>query len=634
MPPDQPLQQKLVAILHADVAGYSRLSGADELGTHRTLRNCLDAIEDLIKHYSGRVANHAGDAVLAEFDRVTNALACAIAIQRSMAACNQGVVADRQVQFRIGINLGEVIVDREDIFGDGVNVAARLDALAEPGAVFVSGAVYDAIGTKLPLNYEYLGEQQFKNIERPVRTYRVTVREGVELPAPADIANGRAKQRRSLRHFGIPTLLLAGLVSAGMLVWLGPWQARNRTDEALRTETAPQGKPSIAVMAFDNISGDTQQDYFSDGISDDIITDLSQVSSLRVIARNSSFSYKGKPVNVQKIGKELGVQYVLEGSIRKSSDQVRINAQLVSTGDGHHLWAERYDRRLSDIFQLQDEITQKIVAALLIKLTGNEREMLAQKTTRNFEAYDLFLQGQEYYRRTTREDNLAARELFRKAIELDPGFSRAYGAYAVVLARAASVGWDDKPNETLDHALELARESVRLSPSVPQTNWALGFVYMHRQQYEGALEVMGRLVALAPNYADGYGLLALIKNRLGRAQEAIEHIHTAIALNPFYTWEYPWNLGRAYYTLKRYDEAERFLKEALTRNESAPEPRLFLAASYVGLGRLEDAKWEINELIMSNPGMTFTRLAGSGVIANKESLARFLADLRKAGLPE
>jgi adenylate cyclase len=633
MPTDPPLQQRLVAILHADVAGYSRLSGADELGTHRRLRACLDSIENLIRRHSGRIANHAGDAVLAEFDKASNALVCAVDIQRAMTACNREVPADRQIRFRIGISLGEVIVDHGDIFGDGVNVAARLDALAEPGGVLISGAVHDAIGSKLPLGYEYLGEKQVKNIERPIRVYRVTADEGVELHAVAEQA-ASPREKRRLPRYAMPALVAAGLVVAAMLAWHKPWMPAERPAGAAPGEAVLPGKPTIAVMPFANISGDVGQEYFTDGITEDLITDLSRVSALSVIAKNSSFSYKGRSVNVQQIGRELGAQYVLEGSVRKSKDDLRITAQLVSTGEGRHLWAERYDRKLSDVFQLQDEIAQKIVSALLVRLTGEEREMLAEKSTRNFKAYDLLLKGLESYLRTTREDMNAAQGYYREAIALDPAFGRAYGAYSVALARSVNLGWADRPLETLDRALELAREAVRLSPSLPQTNWALGFVYMQRAQFEDALKVLEETVRKYPNYADGYGLMALVQNRLGHAREAIDLIKKGMALNPFYSYDYPYNVGRAHYTLGQFDEAVRFLKEALERNAAVPHPRLFLVASYVGLGRLDEARWEITELTVSYPELTLAQITGIREIADPELLKRFVADLRKAGLPE
>lgn len=633
-PADSPLPQKLVAILHADVAGYSRLSHADELGTHQALRASLDTATSLIARYYGRVANHAGDAVLAEFDKVSNALTCAAAIQQELTARNIDLPADRQIQLRIGINLGEVIVDDGDLFGDGVNIAARLTTLADPGGVVVSEAIHDVIGTKLPLHFDYLGEQQVKNIAWPVRAYRMRVEDGTALPSP------QPSETRALRRtwLGRRALLVFGVLAAiavGLLVWFKPWALVASFTSSPATEANPQSRPSIAVLPFKNLSGDPKQEYFSDGISEDIITDLSRLSSVKVLASQTAFTYKGRSVDVQQIGKELGVQYVLEGGIQKTADHVRISVKLVNVHDGFHMWAERYDRKLADVFKLQDEITSSIISALLVKLTGDERALLAQKSTQNFEAYNLFLKGQELYRTSSREGMLAANDAYRQALVLDPGFSRAYGAYAINLIRQQQAGLAENPDATLKQALEYARKSVELGPMLAQTNWALGYTYMGLRRYDDALKVTEELVRRYPNYADGLGLLAFIKNRIGRAQEAIDHIYKATELNPHYTFDYPWNLGMAHYTLKRYDDAVRFLKEALARNESLLNPNLFLIASYVQLGRLEDAQWEATRLMVTYPQFTLSHLADSAhVYKDKKAVHEFIGVLRKAGLPE
>lgn len=632
-PTDSPLPQKLVAILHADVAGYSRLSHADELGTHQALRASLDTATSLIARYYGRVANHAGDAVLAEFDKVSNALTCAAAIQQALAARNIDLPADRQIQLRIGINLGEVIVDDGDLFGDGVNVAARLTTLADPGGVVVSEAAHDTIGTKLPLHFDYLGEQQVKNIARPVRAYRMRVDDGTALPAPQP-SETRAPRRIWLGHRALLVFGVLAAIAVGLLVWFKPWALVASFTSSPATEADSQSRPSIVILPFKNLSGDPKQEYFSDGISEDIITGLSRLSSLKILASQTAFTYKGRSVDVQQIGKELGVQYVLEGGIQKFADRVRISVKLVNVHDGFHLWAERYDRKLTDVFKLQDEITNSIVSALLVKLTVDEQDLLAQKSTQNFEAYNLFLKGQELHRSGS-DGMLAANDAYRQALALDPGFSRAYGAYAINLIRQQQAGLAENPDATLKQALEYALKSVELGPMLVQTNWALGFTYMGTRRYDDALRVTAELVRRYPNYADGLGLLAFIKNRIGRAQEAIDLIYKAMELNPHYTFDYPWNLGMAHYTLKRYDDAVRFLKQALERNESMLNTNLFLIASYVQLGRLDDAQWEAARLMATYPQLTLSHLADSAhVYKDKKAVHEFIGVLRKAGLPE
>jgi len=397
----------------------------------------------------------------------------------------------------------------------------------------------------------------------------------------------------------------------------------------------PLEMPSIAVLPFENMSGDPEQEYFSDGISEDIITDLSRLNNLVVIARNSSFTYKGTTSKIEDIGNVLNVSHVLEGSVRRSGVRVRITAQLIDASNGEHIWAERYDRELNDVFAVQDEVTKKIVNALAVRLSAAEKEKLGHSSTNNIAAYDVFLRGQQYFAQRTKEGNELAREAYRQAIEHDPTYARAYGALAVVLTNDFRNDWTELSlEEARARALELAQKAVALDRSSPQAYWALGFVYLFSKQYDEAAEAAKQAVALAPNYADGYGLLAFINNFQGRAEDAIRYIRKAMALNPYYTYDYPWNLGRAYYTLSRYPEAVEALQDALERNESTLYPRLFLAASYVRLGKQDDAEWEIEQIEITNPGTTLTHLANTFPVKDEDQMNAFLEDLRKAGLPE
>ncbi len=625
------MERHLAAILAADVVGYSRLMGADEAGTLlRLMAHRNEFIDPTIAAHRGRIVKLMGDGALVEFASVVDALACAVAIQSGMAERNQDQPAQQRIEFRIGINVGDVIVEGEDIYGDGVNVAARLEGLAEPGGICISDSVRTAVGSKLPLDYEFLGEQQVKNIAEPVRAYRARLQTGAELPKSVGASKPVKKSRARPLIAGAALAVVVGV----LLTWFEPWVPvfEGSPDDVIATPQ--EEKPSIAVLPFNNVSGDPAQEYFSDGISEDIITDLSRVPGLKVIDRNSSFTYKGKAAKLQQVGIDLGVRYVLQGSIRRAGHRLRITTQLAKTTDGYQLWAERYDREQGDIFALQDEITEKIVSALLIKLSGDEKDLLTSRPTRNFEAYDLFLQGQQHFRAGNKEDNLLAQELYRRAIALDSGFGRAYGAYAVTLAFSFARGWSDRPGETLDRALELAQRAIQLNEFLPQTHWALGYTYMHRKDWDKALAAVQHAVTLVPNFADGYGLLALINNRLSRADEAIELIGKAMKLNPYYTWDYPYNLGRAYYTKGQYGMAVNYLHQALERNEAVTYPRLFLAASYVELGQTEDAAWEITQLQMTNPDMRLLHLANAHQIADEVLMQRFLTDLRKAGLPE
>lgn len=643
--------RKLAAILLADVVGYSRLMGEDEAGTLARLKtHQQEFIDPTISMFHGRIVKLMGDGVLVEFPSVVEAVSCAVAIQKGMTERNEGTDESKLIQFRIGINLCDVIIDGDDIFGDGVNITARLEGLATPGCICISGAVYDALGNKLPLEYKSLGKQKVKNIAHPVRAYSVQLAPGADLPLPSSGLNMPGSelpssstelprseavvQKGRPRKWLVVTVLAAAAVVAAVLFWLQPWQQDEEVRPVEHTTVTLPDKPSIAVLPFDNMSNDSEQEYFSDGISEDIITNLSKLKNLAVIARNSSFTYKGTSTKVQDIGRDLGVKYVLEGSVRKSVDRVRITAQLIDAETGHHLWAERFDRELNDVFAVQDEITDRIVNALSIQLSGDEQQRLTRNATNNFEAYDLFLQGQRLSSQLTEEGLEDAVGLFRQAISLDPAFARAYGALSVTLARQAFLGITETPQETRERALKLARKAMSIDPSSPQVLWALGYIYMNNKQLNEATEVLEKAVLIAPSYADGYGLLALIKNNLGQSDDALRLIKTGMELNPHYSWDYLYNEGRAYYSLGRYAESIEPLEAAIQRNPTALPVRLYLAASYVQLGRQDDAEWQVTEVEMRSANATLSQWRKSLPLANSTLRKSFFNDLRKAGFAE
>jgi adenylate cyclase len=430
---------------------------------------------------------------------------------------------------------------------------------------------------------------------------------------------------------------VAGLIliaaAIGVAIWR-PWAGDHTAPRAGVSSSGLAALPTVAVLPFVNRSDDPEQDYFAEGVSEDIITDLSALSGLVVVARSASFRYKGVEVVPQTVGKELGADYLLEGSVRKAGGYLRITAQLVDTHNGTQRWAERYDRQLGGAFAFQDDVTRNIVKAMAIRLTAREEQNLGRVPTANFEAYDQFLQGQKFFLERTQESNKVAQAAYRRAIELDPNFARAYSALAVAQAFAYQGLFTGAPHDTLDRALVMANRAVELDPESPQAYWALGYVHLFRKEYEDAAKAVERSVALAPNYADGYGLLAFINNHLGRADEAVRLITKAMALNPHYSWDYAWNLGWASYTLKRYPEAVNALKLALERNESALPPRLYLAASYEALGRHDDAQWEIDQIRVINPRVSLSEVTKTSAVANPELLNRLLSHLRDAGLPE
>ncbi|MBW2057768.1 MAG: tetratricopeptide repeat protein [Deltaproteobacteria bacterium] len=588
-------ERKLTAILSADVKGYSRLMGEDEEATIRTLTAYREVMANLIQKHRGRVVDSPGDNVLAEFKSVVDAVRCAVDIQKEIKVRNAEMQENRRMEFRIGVNLGDVIEEGERIYGDGVNIAARLEGLAEAGGVCISGTVHDSIENKLALGYEYLGEQVVKNIKRPVRAYRV-------LMAPEAAGSLVYRKRRDdPRHKRRATLTLVVVLVAGAAfgVFWNHFLRHSPPSKEVTPEKSPvlelPDKPSIAVLPFANMSGDPDQEYFSDGITEDLITDLSKLSGLFVIARNSVFTYKGKSVKVEEVGRELGVRYVLEGSVRKAGDQVRITAQLVDAATGGHLWAERYDGDLKDIFALQDEVTQKIVSALAVNLTQDERERLVRKHTDNLEAYDYTLRGLEYLFRFTEEANTQARKMFEKSVGLDPEYAIAYSLLGSTHLLEWSLGWS-QDSQSLERAFELEQKAIGLDDSLPEPHRFLGDVYLWKKQHDRAIAEYEKAIALDPNDPDGFQGLGSILTWAGRPEESIGLVKKAIRLDPVYPVFYLFTLGHAYFLTGQYEEAVTTLRRALNLNPNFWPSHLYLAASYVELGRYEEARAEAAEV--------------------------------------
>ena len=393
--------------------------------------------------------------------------------------------------------------------------------------------------------------------------------------------------------------------------------------------------PAIVVLPFKNLSGDQKQEYFSDGITEDIITDLSQVSSLRVIAHQSAYHFQDSNATLDDIARELDVNYIVEGSVQKAGDRIRINVQLTDVTKGVHIWADRFDSELANLFDIQDTITQHVIDAIYVTLSNQENTHIATRTTNNFDAYDTFLLAQLYSKNRTQEGYDLTMDTYRRAIQLDPNYARAYGAMAVALTRGYRQQLTELSfEEARERALKLANKAIELDQSSPQVYWSLGFVHLFRKEYDKAETAAKQAIKISPNYADGFGLLAFISNWRGKATEATRYINKAITLNPYHTFDYPWNLGFASYTLGRYDEASHALQQALEKNPSAIYPRLFLAASFVKLGKLDDAEWEIEQVRMQMPGTTLSQLANTLPYENQNLLIALLEDLRKAGLPE
>ena len=628
------LDRKLRAILSADVKGYSRLMGEDEEHTVKTITAYREIIFGIISKYKGRVVDSPGDNILAEFSSAVNVVKSSVEIQETLKEKNADLPDSRKMEFRIGINLGEIIQEDDRIYGDGVNVSARIEGLAEPNGVCISRSVYDQVKKKLTnLGYEYIGAHDVKNISEPVRVYKVLME-----PEHAGKVIGEETPKPSWPRTATATLVVLAIAACSLAIW--NLYIRRPTIEPASIEKMAfplPDKPSIAVLPFDNLSGDSQQDYFSDGITESIITALSNVSNLFVIARNSTFTYKGKPVKVQQVAQELGVRYVLEGSVQRSGDQVRITAQLNDALKGHHLWAEKYDRKIGEIFALQDDITERVATALEVKLTEGEQARIRRGKTDNPKAYEYFLRGLEISRRFTKEDNVQARKLFEKAVEIDPNFAYAWQEIGRMHYREARFGWSDSPAESLKLAEELAQKTLTVNDSDATAYATLSLVYMARRQHEKAVAYGEKALELAPNFADVNVMIALPFYYSGRPQEAIELVKKAMRLSPYYPGWYLPVLGHAYRLTGQYKEAIDALESWRERaNPRSELPYLMLAFTYAEGGREEDANKAVEEILKRKPKASIEGYAKSNFFAYKDpaEIKRALDSLRKAGLPE
>ncbi len=584
------VKRKLAAILSADVKGYSRLIGEDEEWTVHTLKIYKDTMRGFIQQHRGRIVDAPGDNVLAEFVSVIDAVQFGVEIQQVLRAKNSMLPENRRMEFRIGINLGDIIEEGEQIYGDGVNIAARLEGLADAGGICISESAYQQIENKLPLRYDYMGEHQVKNIAKPVRVYKAQIEpEVASCRPPVEVAS------REKMAFPLPD------------------------------------RPSIAVLPFVNIGRDPEQEYFADGITEEIITALSKVPNLFVIAHNSVFTYKGKPVNTKEVSEELGVRYVVEGSVRKAGDKVRITAQLIDALSGHHLWAERYDRDLKDIFALQDEITLKIITALQVKLTAGEMAHVIAKGTKNLDAFIMYMQAFELWNRLTKEGKAQAKKIFEEAIALDPEYPRAHMNLAWAHVMDVWLGTTESSEQSLARGFEHAQKAISLDDSDASAHSVLGCVYAMKRQYDKAIAEGKRAISLDPNSADDLVRLGWVLVWAGRAEEAIPYIQSAIRLNPLPAASYFVCLAVAYRDSGQYEKAIEASKKALQQEPNNQFPYIHMAISYIRLGREEDARAAALEILRINPEFSLERYAE--ILPFPQPVAdRVVEDLRKAGL--
>jgi len=620
-------KRKLTAILSADVVGYSRLMEDNEEATIQTLNTYRNSMSTLIQQHRGRVVDATGDNLMAEFPSVVDAVKCAVETQKEMSERNADLPENRRMLFRIGVNLGDIVEEDDRIYGDGVNIAARLEGLAEGGGICISRTAYDQVKNKLELGYEYLGEHSVKNISEPVHVYKVLM----EPEAVGKIIGEKRKEKRWITLSAVIVLLIGVGGLAGWYLYLE--QSKQVEPASIEQMAYPlPDKPSIAVLPFDNLSGDPEQEHISDGITEEIITALSKTRKLFVIARHSTFTYKGKPVKVQQVSDELGVRYVLEGSFRKAGERVRVTAQLIDATTGHHLWAERYDRELKDIFALQDEITMKIINALEVKLTEGEQASIPRKGTASLESYVKALQAIEYLNRRNKDDNLLARQMAEEAIALDPGYSRPYRVLGYTYLRDIRYGTSRSPKKSVQKALELVQKAISLDDSHPCNYELLSVIYQYKRQPDRALAEAKRCIAIDPNGADGHAQLGYALYAAGRPEEAIASLKKAIRLNPIPPAYYLDHIGEFYRFTERYEEAIAAFQKALSRSPNDQIAHMGLTATYFLSGRDEEARSQAKEVLRLQPKFSFEGYAKRLRLKNQADRKHLIDALRKAGL--
>jgi adenylate cyclase len=622
----QDFKRKLTAIMSADVAGYSRLMGEDEAATVKTIESYKQVMYALIKQHRGRVVDSPGDNLLAEFGSVVDAVQFGVAVQNELKARNADLLENRKMEFRIGINLGDVIEEGERIYGDGLNIAARLESCADPGGICVSKTAFDQIETKLPLGYEYLGEKEVKNIAKPVGAYRV-------LMEPRVTIAGTKHEKHAIPFWRRKRILVGALAVLVVIIGVSLWNFNFRfpTIEPASKEKMAfplPDKPSIAVLPFDNLSGDPDQEYFSDGLTEEIITGLSMVPDLFVIARNSSFIYKGKPVKVQQVSEGLGVRYILEGSVRKERDRVRITVQVIDAISGYHKWSKRYDRKLENIFDLQEDIMKDLLNEMRIQLIEGERARLWHREFSDkkikLEAYEKQMQSRYHFFRMDPEGFAMSEKLAEEVIEIEPNY---YGPYVMLAFTSLIKGH-------LPLAEKYAQKALELNGSAPMALITMGQAYLYKRQWEKANALGERALALDPNGAEAKNHLGYFLQMDGRFEEAISLYEKALRLNPYPPSFYYQRLASGYCDVGRYDEAVDLCKKGLNRNPRDVYLRVVLAATYIWQDHEEEAHAEAKEILKVIRNFSIRKFLVNYPQKNIPVLNNWAEALRKVGLPE
>ncbi len=620
---ERQFQRKLTAILSADVKGYSRLMGEDEARTVRTLTEYREVFYTLVRNMRGRVVDSPGDNILAEFPSVVDAVNCAVEIQKELQKRNSELPEDQRMVFRIGINLGDVIQEGDRIYGDGVNIAARIESLADPGGLSISGTAFDQVENKLNYHYEFMGEHRVKNIVKPVRVYRVLWDRkpaGKEIK-PAGFVKG------ALRKKAIASIIIIALVIPGI------WYLIKHTDILSKKQNEmSRTVPSIAVLPFLNLNRDAEEKYLGEGITEDLIAGLSRIPHLMVISRNSSFAYKGKSRKPEQIGKELGVRYLLEGSVQTQGDRLRTTVRLIDTRDGHLLFSERYDRKLKDIFALQDEITFNIITALAIKLGEGEQAQLFSKGTKNLDAYIDLIKGREEFYRMNKQGNTNARELFQKAVSLDPDYAVAYRLLGATYQMEVVLGYSKNPKQSIQKAKMLAKKAIELDESEAGAHSLLARLYLMERAYDEAVAEAQKAIQIAPGSADAYASMGVILTFSGQHQKAIKMFQKAMLLNPMPPSWYFHNMGNAQRNEGHYDDAISSYKKAIEIKKDNIFAWLGMASTYSLMGKKQKAEEALSNVYKIYPGYSIEKFKKRMPYKNRDDLLLVLNSLKSIGL--
>ena len=589
--------RKLAAMLHADVVGSTMLVQRDESLAHERIRDVFQRLSTTTSTYGGTAHEIRGDALVAEFSRASDAVCAALVFQTDNVDHNAALGDEIRPEVRIGISLGEVVVADGTVTGAGVVLAQRLEQLAEPSGVVVQGSVSETVPTRLPFEFESLGEQTLKGFDQPIRAFRVRLKAGDAVPEPEAVSAGSETTER-------PTIELPD-------------------------------KPSIAVLPFANMSGDPEQEYFSDGITEDIITALSRIPGLLVVARNSTMVYKGNAIDVKQVGREQGVRYVLEGSVRRSANRVRVSAQLIDATTGHHQWADRYDRVLDDVFAVQDDITHKIMVEMRVQVSVGEKARMLAGRTENVAAWERLLRADELGNRMIREDNLQARRLVEEALRIDPCYASAWTELGWTHWEDAYFGWTDSREHSEEKALEAAERALELEEDYPNALALLGFVHQLKGEHDRAVELTERAVALAPNNAENIAEFAYALTFAGKAEEAVEMFNRAIRLSPIYPAWYLVGLGVCYYSMDEPNLAIGAFQEAIAIEPGSAFARLYLTSAFVEVGLMEDAKQIARESMSIERDFSVRNWQRGGArFKNAKIGEKIIENLLEAGLPE